>query len=778
MIDFIEEMSQDFLDYCYQTNVERAFPAIDGLKPGQRACLYEMYRRGYLPNKPHVKSAKVSGGVIAELWPHGDTAIYETFARMSQGFTNNVPLCEFHGSNGNQIIPEAASSRYTEVRLSKTGLEMFTGIKKKNVPFIMNFDETVEWPEVLPSPLPILMINGSEGIGTTIAQKWLPYDLAEVSTAYANYIKTGKMDYTLSPSFPSGGIIINQKELDTILKTGKGKVVLRAKAEVEKNTIIITEICYQTCVRDLMEDFKKLYDQDELPGVADILNNSGKKGINIKIICEKKADPYKVLQMLYKKTDLQKSYSANQNLLIDKIPQLVNTERYFQLLYKHNDECLVREYNFDKEKAELRKEECEGLLIAIAHIDEIIEIVRNSNNKTEAKNNLMTKWNFNSHQADCVLKMTIGQLTKLDGIKIKDELNELNATIANLIELLESADKRKDILVENIFILVKKYGNPRKTELTHIEIKPKEKEIAFVEPEKCVVVMTEGGLVKRIPSSSFRTQRRNGKGIKTENDVVSAVIRTNTIDSLMVFTNKGKMYRILVDNIPVGTNTTKGQSLQSLIEMESDEKPTLIYSIYRDTDANYVLFATKNGIVKKTSLEEYIKTKKKTGLAAINLREDDSLASVNLIKDEDILLITKKGMMIRFASSEITSSSRATMGMKGINLADGDEVVSALPVRHEDDQIAIVSEKGLGKKVSLKEAIRQKRAGKGLICYKPTDVSGEVIGASLISDEDSILLVGVPNSICISAKDIPLQGRNAIGNQLIKHGNISSITKV
>ena len=390
----------------------------------------------------------------------------------------------------------------------------------------------------------------------------------------------------------------------------------------------------------------------------------------------------------------------------------------------------------------------------------------------------MTKWNFNSHQADCVLKMTIGQLTKLDGIKIKDELNELNATIANLIELLESADKRKDILVENIFTLVKKYGNPRKTELTHIEIKPEEKEIAFVEPEKCVVVMTEGGLVKRIPSSSFRIQRRNGKGIKTENDVVSAVIRTNTIDSLMVFTNKGKMYRILVDNIPVGTNTTKGQSLQSLIEMESDEKPTLIYSIYRDTDANYVLFATKNGVVKKTSLEEYIKTKKKTGLAAINLRDDDSLASVNLIKDEDILLITKKGMMIRFASSEITSSSRATMGMKGINLADGDEVVSALPIRHEDDQIAIISEKGLGKKIALKEAIKQKRAGKGLICYKPTDTSGEVIGTSLISDEDSILLVGVPNSICISAKDIPLQGRNAVGNQLIKHGNISSITKV
>lgn len=778
MIDFIEEMSQDFLDYCYQTNVERAFPAIDGLKPGQRACLYEMYRRGYLPNKPHVKSAKVSGGVMAELWPHGDTAIYETFARMSQSFTNNIPLCEFHGSNGNQIIPEAASSRYTEVRLSKAGLEMFDGIKKKNVPFIMNFDETVEWPEVLPSPLPMLMINGSEGIGTTIAQKWLPYDPVEVSNAYAEYIKTGKMDYTLCPSFPSGGIIINQKDLDTILKTGKGKVVLRAKAEINKNTIIVKEICYQTCVRDLMEDFKKMYEENELPGVADILNDSGRNGINIKIVCEKNADPHKVLQMLYKKTNLQKSYSANQNLLIDKIPQLVNTEKYFQLLYKHNDKCLVREYNFDKEKAEIRKEECEGLLIAIAHIDEIIELVKNSNDKIEAKNGLMFRWNFTSRQADCVLKMTIGQLTKLDGIKIKDELNELNEAIENLIDLLGNVEKRKNVLVENISKLVKKYNGSRKTELTHIEIKPEEKEIAFVEPEKCVVVMTEGGLVKRIPSSSFRTQRRNGKGIKTENDVVSAVIRTNTIDSLMVFTDKGKMYRILVDNIPVGTNATKGQPLQSLIEMEANEKPTLIYSIYRDTDANYVLFVTKNGIVKKTSLDEYIKTKKKTGLAAITIKEGDKLASVNLIKDEDIIFVTKLGMMIRFSSAEVTTSSRATVGMKGISLAEGDEVVSALPIRHEEDQIAIISEKGLGKKFAVKEAIKQKRAGKGLICYKPNEISGNVVGASLVSDEDSILLVGVPNSICISAKDIPLQSRVALGNQLIKSGKITSITKV
>ena len=778
MIDFIEEMSQDFLDYCYQTNVERAFPAIDGLKPGQRACLYEMYRKGYTPNKPHVKSAKVAGGVIADLWPHGDTAIYETFARMSQPFVNNIPLCEFHGSNGNQIIPEAAASRYTEVRLSKIGLEMFNGIKKKNVPFILNFDETVEWPEVLPCPLPILMINGSEGIGTTIAQKWLPYDLLEVSEAYAKYIATGEMDYSLCPSFPSGGIIINKNELSTILKTGKGKVVLRARAEINKQIITVTEICYQTCVRDLMEEFKDLYEADELPGIADIQNMSGKNGVNIRIICEKNADPHKVLQMLYKKTNLQKTYSANQNLLINKVPQLVNTETYFKLLYKHNEECLIRECNFDKEKAEIRKEECEGLLIAIANIDEIIEIVRGSENKEKAKVALIERWQFINRQADCVLKMTIGQLTKLDGFKVKEELNNLISTISNINEILENKNLRNNILVENIRSLLSKYKSVRKTELTNIEIKPEDKEIAFVEPEKCVVIMSEGGLVKRIPSSSFRVQKRNGKGVKTKDDIVSAVIRTNTIDSLMVFTNKGKMYRILVDNIPAGTNATKGQPIQSFIEMEANEKPTLIYSIYRDTDANYVLFVTKNGLVKKTSLEEYIKTKKKTGIAAITIKDGDSLASVNLIKDEDIILVTKAGMCIRFSSGEITTSSRTTMGMKGINLAENDEVIAALPVRHEDDQIAIITEKGLGKKFAVNEIIKQKRAGKGLICYKPTDTSGKVADATLVSDEDSILIVGLTNSICISAKDIPMQSRVALGNQLIKSSKVTSITKV
>ena len=333
--------------------------------------------------------------------------------------------------------------------------------------------------------------------------------------------------------------------------------------------------------------------------------------------------------------------------------------------------------------------------------------------------------------------------------------------------------------MNKMFAEIKKtYGDERRTTITQVAITKEEKEIEFVEPEKCVVVMSEDGLIKRIPSASFRTQKRNGKGVKSAGDITSAVIRTNTIDSLMVFTDCGKMYRILVNDIPVGTNVSVGQSIKSLIAMDTFENPTLIYSIYRDTDAKYVLFVTKNGIVKKTALEEYVGTKKKTGIAAINLKEGDSLASVSLVKEEDLILLTHSGMGIRFSSMDISASGRATSGVKGITLKPDDYVVAALPVRHTEDQIAIISETGLGKKIKMDELVTQKRAGKGLIVYKPTEASGGVACGALVSDEDSVLVVGNTNSICISAKDIPSLSRGSLGNQLIKGTKVTSVSKV
>lgn len=675
--------------------------------------------------------------------------------------------------NGNQIIPEPASSRYTEVRLSKVGLEFFEGIKKKNVPFISNFDETNEWPEVLPTPFPSLLINGSEGIGTTIAQTWLPYDFTEASNAYKHYLETGEMDWTLSPSFPSGGIIVNKNELSTILKTGKGKVVLRAKAEFEKNNIYITEICYQTCVRDLMEDFKKLYQADELKGVEDIQNMSGKNGIKIKIVCEKDASPKAVLEMLYKKTRLQENYNANQNLLINKIPKLVTTQEYFDLLYKHNDECLCRELNYDRQAAEDRIHILEGLLKALEDIDNIIKLIKSSSSSMVAKEKLITTYNFSEVQAKAILDMKLSKLANLEKIELQNEYNKLKEELKEILKLLNDISLRKEKIIINLSNLLNKYHSNRKTELTQIDPPKKEdKEIAHVEPEKCVVIMTEDGNIKRIPATSFKTQRRNGKGVKTLGEITTATIRTNTIDSLMVFTDRGKMYRILVDNIPVGTNTSKGQPINSLIEMEYGEKATLIYSIYRDTDAKYVLFATKNGLIKKTSLDEYIGTKKRTGMNAITLKEGDSLVSVNLVKDEELIILTKNGMGIRFNSLEVGATGRATSGVKGIALGEDDAVIAVLPIRDKNDDLAIFSKDGHGKRIKLNEMILQKRAGKGLIVHKDSIAAG-----ALICDDDNILVIGTNNSICFSAKDMPTYGRGANGIIIIK-GNITSISKV
>lgn len=370
--------------------------------------------------------------------------------------------------------------------------------------------------------------------------------------------------------------------------------------------------------------------------------------------------------------------------------------------------------------------------------------------------------------------MKLSKLAKLEKVEIQNEKKDLASELNRLNNILSNPTPA---LIEYFTNLKQKFGDARRSIITQVATTPEEKEIEFVEPEKCVVVMTEGGTIKRIPSSSFRTQKRNGKGIKTQEDITSAVIRTNTIDSLMIFSNQGKMYRLLVNDIPEGTNISKGQSIKSLVNMDMNEEPAIMYSIYRDTDAKFVLFVTKNGIVKKTSLDEYTKTKKKTGITAINIKDGDELAAVSLINSEQLILVTKNGLAIRFDSTDINPSSRTTIGIKGINLNEDDEVVAAIPIRDTNDQLAILSKNGMGKKFELDELPIQKRAGKGLICYKPTPASGDVAAAVLVSDEDNILLVGNKNSLCISAKEIPSLSRASIGNQLIKNNTLSSVSK-
>ena len=774
--DLVDELKTNFIEYAVAVNTDRSIPdAKSGLKPVAKRILFGALRKGYVNSKPHVKCARIVGDVMGELHPHGDSSIYGALVRLSQPWSLRYPLIDFHGSNGNIDGDGPAAYRYTEARLSKIAEEgMLSGIKKNNVDFVPNYDETIEEPVTLPALFPNLLCNPNSGIGVAMACNWACHNLSEVANAIYDYMDD-KEPMLPGPDFPMGGQIINKKDIPNIMKTGRGSVKIRARYEVEKDNIVFYELPYGVNTETIMTQIGDACDEGKITGVDNIRNESNRKGFRLVIETDGKTSIKTIVNKIYKETNMQTSFAYNQVALVDKVPTELNLKQCIKIYVDHNSSCIVREAMFDIKKAEDRLHIIIGLLKALDIIDDIIAMIKASASAAVAKTTLMTKWGFSENQAKAILDMKLSKLAKLEKEDLENEKKELEALLAKLQEICTNPLPE---LRKRLEALVKKYGDERRTELIQVEDSTKEEEeIKYVEPEKCVVVMTESGLIKRIPSTSFRKQRRNGKGVKTQDDITNTLIRTNTIDNIMVFTNKGKMYRILVDNIPVGTNVSQGVPIKSLIEMEVDEVPTTIYSIYRDTDAKYVLFITKNGLVKKTALEEYTKTKKKTGIAAINIKDGDSIACVHLIKDEPLVLVTKDGMAIRFNSTEIGASGRTTMGVKGITLKKDDKVVMGLPVRNNTDSLAIFSASGLAKKVSIEEFPIQKRAGKGLICYKPNATTGDVVSAALVSDEDSILVCGTRSGLCISAQEIPELSRVSTGNQIIK-GNINSVSKV
>ena len=778
-INIENEVSQNFIDFSHEANCQRAFAdARDGLKPGQRACLWEMFIKGYSSNKPHVKSAKISGGTIATWWPHGDAAIYDTFARMSQPWINNIPEVDWHGANGSiQISGEPAASRYTEARLSKIAEEgLFYNIKKHNVPMKLNFSEDEEWPEVLPAIIPRLMINGCQGIGSTIANVWLPHSLNDLAKVIDNYLSTGKLDYSnLAPSFPTGGIIINKNDIHKIYETGKGKVIVRGKAEIKDNLILITEIPYQVYVEPLIDQIKELIQKDEITGISNILNKSDKKKLLIEIECD--GSPSSVLANLYKKTNLQKSYSANQYALVGKTPRLLNLKEYLDIYIQHNIDCIIREATFDRDKALARLEVVEGLLIALADIDNIINIIKKSDSTANAKESLIKKYGFTNNQVTAILNMKLSSLAKLEGVKLENEKENLKKEIERLGYLIVDKLTQHKEFQNRFDKIVKKYGDVRRTELAQIEIPKEEKEIAFVEPKDVVVFCTKGGYIKRIPKENFKPQRKNGKGLKNKDDAVLASISTNTTDTLMIFTKSGKMYRMLVDDVPEGTNATKGTSLFSLLSLENNDDIVMITSLYYKTKAKYIVFFTKNGLIKKTKLEEYTGTKKKTGIQAIKIKEGDGIANVTFLADEKVVLVTKKGFAIKFETKSIDPTSRVTMGVKGIKLAEGDEVLLGLPVHDEvNDYFTVVTEDGCGRRLKIKNIPLQNKGGIGTkVCAD----GKKIAAAAMLAETDEVVIIGTPNNICISAKDIPvLENRMTEGSKLINGSKVNYIIKL
>ena len=770
--DLINELSQNFIEYAVAVNTDRAIPdAKSGLKPVAKRILYGAFDQGYSYAKPHVKCASIVGNVMADWHPHGDSSIYGALVRLAQPWVMRYPLIDFHGSMGNRDGDCPAAYRYTEARLSKLSEDgMLKGIKKKNIDYIPNYSETKDEPVTLPSIFPNLLCNPNTGIGVAIACNWLPHNLKEVGKAIFTYLE-GKEPTLPGPDFPTGGLITNKNDIPAIMASGHGSIKLRGKYTLDGDNIIFYEIPYGVSTESLMDEIGAASDEGRINGIKNIRNESNKKGFRLVIECDKGASLSTIISLLFKETSLQTSISYNQVALVDKTPVELNLKDCIKIYVDHNVDCINRETTFDIERVSNKLEIVNGLLKALEDIDNIINLIKGSESAAAARIALSDKYGFTELQTKAIVDMKLGRLAGLERIELQNEKASLEEELKALRWILENpVEELKKQLQE----IINKYGDDRRTELSQMaEASKEEKEIEFVEPEKCVVVMTEGGLVKRVPSSSFRTQRRNGKGIKTQDDITSAVIRTNTIDSLMIFSNKGKMYRLLVDNIPEGTNSAKGTSVKALVEMAPDETPTIIYSIYRDTDAKYVMFVTKNGVVKKTALEEYVKTKKKTGIASINIKDGDELAAVFLVKDEPVVLLTKNGYGIKFDSMQVGATSRTTSGVKGINLADNDVVIAALPVHNADDYLAIFGENGLGKKFKQSELLSQNRGGKGMICHKEP-----IAAAALVEDTDNVLVVGNISSVCISAKDIPALSRISMGNIMIKNNRIKSVSKV
>ena len=774
-VELTHELGTNFINYAMAVNTDRSIPdATTGLKPVHKRILYCALDDGNTSNKKHVKCANIVGSMLAKWHPHGDTAVYDALVRLAQPWIMRYPLIDFHGNRGNQIGDPPAHYRYTECRLAKISEDgILDGVKKHCVDFVPNFDETREEPVNLPAVFPNLLCNPNSGIGVALACSWAPHNLREVAATINDYLD-GKEPMLPGPDFPTGGLVLNKDDIPKIMSTGKGTVRIRAKYECDGNDIIFNEIPYGLTVEKVVQELNDLADIDgKLDGVSEIKDETTKKSVRIVLRCKKNANIAKIISTVFAETSLQTSFSYNQVALVDGEPKLLNLKDCIEVYVKHNLSCIVKEYNFNLNKAKARLHIVEGLLKALEDIENIISTIRSSDTTTNAKKALQEKYGFSEEQAKAITDMKLGKLASLEKVEIENERAELLSTIENIMEILNSRDKQITMLRERLDTIVKKYGDDRITELAQIAIEKKQKEPIVVEPKDCVIIITSKNTIKRIDAKSFKPQKRNTTGVKTGSDMIIFSQKTNTQDVLMVFTSKGKMYRLLVDNIPEGTNASAGAPLSSLIEFEDGEKPMAFTTLSADNDKKFIFFATKKGIIKKVPLEEY-NSLKRTGVTAIKFKEGDELAAVTFINQEEMMLVTKNGMSIRFAAAGMPISSRTAQGVKGMNVAEDDQVIVALPISNPASYLAIVSIDGLGKRTELKEFTIQNRGGKGLSCYK-----NPIAGAELIVDDDMLLISGDKTSIVVKATELPILNRTSLGNIMLKNNEkVISIAKI
>ena len=772
--DLTKELSTNFIEYAVAVNTDRAIPdAKSGLKPVAKRILWSAFEEKRFSSKPHVKAARIVGDVMGKYHPHGDSSIYGAMVRLSQPWVMRYPLIDWHGNNGNIAGDGPAAARYTEARLSKIAEEgMLNGIKKNNVDFIPNYDETLEEPVTLPSAFPNLLCNPNTGIGVAMACNWAPHNLNDVAKAITDYLDDA-VPMLDGPDFPTGGLIINKNDIPKIMETGHGTVKIRARYNIEGNKIIFYEIPYGETIEGLIAQVGKACEDKEIEGISDIHDESSKK-IRIVVTCERGYDPSSIVAKLYNKTNFQSSFSYNQVALIDKTPTELNLRDAIKIYVDHNLECIVKECNFDLTKAKDRLEIVNGLLKALEDIDNIIALIKASESAAAAKVNLITKYSFTENQAKAILAMRLSSLARLEKIELEKEKAELEEKINDLVDILANEDRQKDILKTKLDSLVKKYGDERKTELTQIEITKEEKEKADIIPEDVVVIVNNLNEVKRIPKKNFKVQHRRGIGVKTASESPKMMLATNTINTLMIFTSAGKMYRLNVDKIPEGTNASRGVNLKTILNLGSDEDIQEITSAKGDKPADYVVFFTKKGLVKKTKFEEYVNTKKTTGIQAIKLKEGDELAVVRFMNDDEkIILITKQGYAIKFTFDDIKAIGRLTSGVKGIAKKEDDAVIGVINFSSKDDSFVLITKEGKSKRMSVSDFTIQNRGGRGVMALK-LDPDDYVAAALPATEKDLVLIAGKPNSICVPVKEISIQSKLGSGTKIIERSLVES----
>lgn len=780
----VGEVEQSFLDYSLSVITDRAIPAVeDGLKPVMRRILWEMQEDGLASNKQYVKCATPVGNTMAKYHPHGDSSIYGALVHASQPWTMRYPLIDFHGNNGSRDGDGPAAHRYTECRLSQIAESTLEHIKKNTVDWIPNYSETGEEPVYLPGRFPNLLCNGTTGIAVAMACSFAPHNLNEVMEA-AQKVLTG--DYTedelleciKGPDFPTGGIIVNQKELRDAYRTGKGRVRIRGEYHVEsksgRDTLVFDSIPYKISKENLILEIDTLCEEKKIEGIMEIRDESNKKGVRFVIELAKGINGDVIANKLYRLTELETTYSINQVALVDKTPRLLSFKTLVEKYVEHQEDVFLRRLNYELEKLKDRIHILHGLAKAVEDIDNVIQLIKSAENSADAGVKLRAKYGFTEVQAKAILDMKLSKLAHTEKIAIENELEEKQKKADALIILIENRAARCVALSSEFTEFAKKFGDARRTTVTNIEMTAEEKEVAEIVPENCVVVITEAGNIKRIPATSYRTQKRNGKGIKNQDEVIQNVIKTNTIDNLMVFSSFGKVYRLAVNDVPVGTNATRGTSIETLVAMDVGEKFVTLASVDRTApNGQYVWFITKNGVIKKTGLSEYAGMKRKTGVIATTLREGDSLVKVFVAPDSQLIVFTKNGMGLRFDGKNVSASSRTSIGVKAINMNEGDSVADVVYLSGEKD-IMIFAQNGVAKRVPLSEFVLQNRAGKGLICHKP----GDVVAACPVNDDHMMLVVGDVTSICISASDVTEGSRATQGVMVIKGSNILGVARI